>query len=162
MEAGEGAVDVSVASAPDGFNMNPASLTVEEGASQEVEVVFTPIEARAYSGSLTLAYEGLQASIEVTGEGEIVTSLDNDRIKEEDINLFPNPASEYLTIDLSALPSRPLDIQIINPLGNEVLSRQGYESRQLTLNVADYKSGMYLAIITDGKSIARKKIMIKK
>ena len=160
----DGDVDltVSVNSLPEGFTASSQSLAITQGNSAELTLTFTPIEVKSYDGPMVLSFEGLQETVGLMGEGMIITSIDEDVLRTESIKVFPNPASEQVTIDLSELPARALDIQILNPVGHAVFNRDAYQSDSLQLNVSSYRNGLYILTFTDGKSVVRKKLMIKK
>ncbi len=159
---GEVAVEVVIANAPADFSVTPGSVILIAGESKQVNVNFTPTREATYSGNLIFAYEGQQVSMPVSGIGAIVTGVDDTFIDSSEIKLYPNPAREILNIDLSQVNAAKLDITIVNAAGARVYGIKEYRDKQLSINVSDYNNGMYIMQFTDGKSVARKKVIIRK
>ncbi|NVJ47468.1 MAG: Ig-like domain-containing protein, partial [Cytophagia bacterium] len=110
---GDVATEVRIISSSQGFSVTPGSVQVNPGETKNITAVFRPREARVYSGVVVFNYDITDnikdnvLEIGLTGEGVIVTGLDNGQISEEQINVFPNPASTSITIDLSELHGMP-------------------------------------------------------
>lgn len=72
------------------------------------------------------------------------------------INLFPNPASGHVTIDMANntddITRKEARIEIQNAIGQTVLTAtKEAAQKQLTLNTGNLPQGLYIATITDGK-----------
>uniref|UniRef100_UPI00273D8151 T9SS type A sorting domain-containing protein n=1 Tax=Roseivirga thermotolerans TaxID=1758176 RepID=UPI00273D8151 len=100
--------------------------------------------------------------VNLTGEGVIVTSIDKGQINEEQIRVFPNPANSYVTIDLSELSGQPLNIRMIDPTGVNKFEKQGYTQPELSIDVTNFESGLYIIQFSNERSLVRKKVLIKK
>jgi hypothetical protein len=74
----------------------------------------------------------------------------NDLVKKVDVELYPNPASDQVTIDYTAFTvSGQATLKLINSLGQELLTQPILQSRT-TLNVSELPSGgLYHIIITN-------------
>ena len=103
-----------------------------------------------------------------TGGGS--TSTDNDStstgggdsyiatvLADEDIELYPNPADEVLNIRSDY---NITEIEVIDAM-NRVIERWELNSRELTLDVASYKSGTYFIIIKTDKGSLTKKFIVR-
>ncbi len=159
---GEVEVEAVIVSTPAGFSVAPASVILAAGESRQVNVSFTPAEETSYSGDLVFSYAGLQVTHPVAGIGAIVTSIDDQWFDADDVKLYPNPASDILKVDLSGIQAQRLTITLINPAGTTVFGLQDYGKKELSLDVRGYDNGLYIMLFTDGKSVVRKKVMIKK
>ncbi len=159
---GEVEVEAVIVSTPAGFSVAPASVILAAGESRQVNVSFTPAEEISYSGDLVFSYAGLQVTHPVAGIGAIVTGIDDQWFDADDVKLYPNPASDILKVDLSGIQAQRLTITLINPAGSTVFGLQDYEKKELSLDVRGYDNGLYIMLFTDGKSVVRKKVMIKK
>lgn len=74
------------------------------------------------------------------------------------INVFPNPAKDYITIT-SASPIT--NIRITNYVGQEVFNNRINKSTIQKINTGNFKPGIYLIeVATDGK-VLTKKIIIR-
>ncbi|MBK6285935.1 MAG: T9SS type A sorting domain-containing protein [Draconibacterium sp.] len=67
----------------------------------------------------------------------------NDMFDNLKIDMYPNPASNNVTIRFSALPAEGTQIKLMDILGNEILSHV-VQNTQETLNIQDLPVGMYL------------------
>ena len=147
---------------PNGFVGLVTGLFINPGESKVVTLGFMPTEAKVYTGTISFITNAGTVSMTVSGEGAIITGVDDGFIDAEEINLFPNPAQDILNIDLSELGSRALDISIINVSGTSVFTKAKVTEKSLRLNVSDYTNGLYIVQFTDGISVVRKKVMIKR
>ncbi|MFY0591765.1 Ig-like domain-containing protein [Roseivirga sp.] len=159
---GEKSVEIRATSLPAGFSVTPASVILAVGATTNISINFTPQEARQYSGTITFNYEGRDVSASVTGEGVIVTSIDNGSIVEERIGIYPNPATDRLTIDLSEAGVGKLNIEVVNASGTRMFNLNDYTKQRLILNVSSYEQGVYVLSFSSGKSVVRKKLLIRR
>ena len=85
---------------------------------------------------------------------DISLSVQETRIKPDNIRIYPNPASDYLVIESST----PIDnISILDLLGRPVLSEQP-NSKQL--DIRDIPAGIYILILRSGREYWRGRIII--
>ncbi|WP_288342537.1 Calx-beta domain-containing protein [uncultured Roseivirga sp.] len=165
---GDAATEVRVINSTQGFSINPGSVQLNPGDIKNITAVFRPTEAKVYNGVVVFNYDitdNIQDNVlevGLSGEGVIVTGVDNGQISEEQINVFPNPASNYVTIDLSELNGMPLNIQMINPTGVSKLEKEGYDKPELTIDVTNFESGLYIIQFSNERSLVRKKVLIRK
>jgi hypothetical protein len=87
----------------------------------------------------------------VTSVNEISTS--------DGINLFPNPASENLTIE-STVSFEKKYLTIYNAFGSEVL-KQNFSSERHSVDISGWAEGIYIAEIRNEKGIVRKQFIKK-
>ncbi|MCE7996902.1 MAG: T9SS type A sorting domain-containing protein, partial [Roseivirga sp.] len=80
----------------------------------------------------------------------------------EEISVYPNPANEILTLDLSELSAEAVDIYMYDAAGLPVFRQEAYKKKTLKVDVSDYNSGLYIVQLYDGHKIIRKKVMVKK
>ena len=76
---------------------------------------------------------------------------------ESNINIYPNPANDHITIDCGNLDNlEGWNIKIINILGQEVLSQPMDNDK---INVSELSKGVYIIRISDGVNQADKKFI---
>lgn len=160
VNSGDADIEVTDIAAPEGFSVATTSLTVAVGASANVEVTFSPTEAKTYTGQLVMTSNAGQTNIDVTGIGTVVTSIDDDVIADSDISLYPNPASTTVVIDLTDVVYLRPDIAILTTSGVSKFQRESVTDTKLTLDVGQYNAGAYLVRIATSKGIVVKKLMI--
>jgi hypothetical protein len=89
-----------------------------------------------------------------------VSELNNDQIK---VNIFPNPSTDFIAIQLLGLNSENLDIELLDVTGkivNKTTLNQG--ATNTYLDTKTLYSGNYLVRIIGSKGVTTKKIMISK
>lgn len=65
------------------------------------------------------------------------------------IEIFPNPASNYLNIDLGIENQNLNKVSIYNSIGQIILT---HNNALLNINIEELKSGLYFVIVQDGKN----------
>jgi para-nitrobenzyl esterase len=91
----------------------------------------------------------------------ISTGIVNEGIAENQIDIFPNPAHNLFTIDLSKLSSQQNRVEMYSSIGQRVLNNEKVISSRLDVDVAALTPGLYTIRIytTDGKVMSRKLII---
>ena len=90
------------------------------------------------------------------------SSLDNQNfIKDNQISLYPNPAKEFLNINLGNLTLDKVSFTLVDINGRNVIATQLNTQNQLErISVASIPKGIYLAVIeTDSKRITKKVVI---
>lgn len=117
-----------------------------------------------YTGPITISQsatlyaraeaEGMMPSAKVNAAYIITTGIDE--MEQLDIPLYPNPATEFVTLNLSAVDARK--VEILTSSGQMVFSTEnpGYE---MNIYVKEYKKGLYLVRVHTSKGIIVKKLM---
>ena len=159
---GDTDVEVTSIALPDGYTANKTAFTVAVGASTDVEITFSPSEAKTYAGDMVITSTVGETRVNITGEGTIITAIDDDIIESKDVSLYPNPAQYMVTIDLSKLPQVQPNLAILDMNGNAVWQKEKVQERQVEVNVSSYPAGTYLIRIASEKGNAVKKLIIIK
>lgn len=79
--------------------------------------------------------------------------------KEIEFNLYPNPVSNFLKIDLSNSFKTITSIEIINSLG-QIIERKSDIQSVLTINVSNYAKGLYFIKVNSINTSSIKKVII--
>jgi len=90
------------------------------------------------------------------------SSLDNQNfIKDHQISFYPNPAKEFLNINLGNLTLDKVSFTLVDINGRNVIATQLNTQNQLErISVASIPKGIYLAVIeTDSKRITKKVVI---
>lgn len=85
---------------------------------------------------------------------------------ENNINVYPNPATDIVNIDINAISNNNVTIQVINTLGQVVLSNVDINltagANAVQLNVSQLEAGIHIVSITSGNQVITKTISIVK
>ncbi len=105
--------------------------------------------AAGNAGTAILTMDNLKVGACVTAT---TTAIDNSLI-----SVYPNPAKEQITIDLSSL-NNPADasVKIMNSNGMLV-----YEGNATTINTSSFNKGIYLVQVSEGNKVSNKKVVIE-
>ncbi len=87
-------------------------------------------------------------------------------IESADVSVFPNPASEFVSVKFEVLSANEISLEMYDMLGQQVrIQKLGYinkGSHTAELSVGDLESGMYLFIINTGNSQIANKVRVVK
>ena len=97
---------------------------------------------------------------------EPATGIDDEFIADTDLNIYPNPVSTQLTIDIQNRENQNLRVELYNVLGKKVTDvyNQAVSSENVTVryDVSELKEGLYFISITNGESRVTRKIQVVK
>ncbi|MCE7996431.1 MAG: T9SS type A sorting domain-containing protein, partial [Roseivirga sp.] len=159
---GDAAMSVTSILYPTAFGGPVSGINIAAASSQVVTMTFTPTVAQLYTGDITIVTNGGTGILAVSADGAIITGTDDGLLTAEAINIYPNPASDVVTVDLSEFNGRPLDIQLFDLSGTKTFGVADFREATLKLDIKAYQQGIYLMYFTDGKSTVQKKFMIRK
>ncbi len=95
---------------------------------------------------------------------ESTTGVDELAIAADDVNVFPNPASQFINIQYSLVSDSEVTINVVDVLGNVVQSTQSSAPSDLVQNhrleLNDLQNGLYFVSIQAGSSQVVKKIQV--
>lgn len=79
-----------------------------------------------------------------------LTAANDTKIK---VEVFPNPTTNFLTVDLSKLSLKEPKIEIRNIIGSKMVARtENLGQKQYRVDVQDYPRGYYLVLVRDDKT----------
>ena len=82
------------------------------------------------------------------------------------VNIYPNPTNDLLTLEINLQEKSLVEIRIIDMLGKQILSQNGYYSvgsNEILINTNNLKSGVYMYLITvNNVKVTSKKLIINK
>ncbi len=110
----------------------------------------------------TEGWEGLRSNAVNYGGGLLNCVLGLEDIALENIALYPNPASNEVTIAFNNALPEALRVSVTNSLGQELqrVNETPNGSNRISLNVSNYKTGLYfITIKSEGISITKKLII---
>ena len=94
------------------------------------------------------AFLPLSAQDEDSGSSTSGLSLNRNTVE-----LFPNPASDFITLTLADSESQGVEIDIYNIIGNKLrIEVEELDKRQYKIPVKDLAPGYYLVVLKDSRS----------
>lgn len=140
-------------------------FTFIPGATQEVD--FAYVYGRANSGGNWASVTVMKNRIDsvrnkfntiITGYGcsgnTGINNLSNNII----VNIYPNPTNKNITIDYKTL-SKKYNIKIYNASGTLIKNIDLVNSFETIINISDFKNGIYLLNVYDGKNFVSKRFI---
>ena len=68
-------------------------------------------------------------------------------------SLFPNPASDEITLEMKNLPQKNASLVIYNLAGEKIYTEK-ISSRKMAVNISSFANGMYVCVVTDGNGFS--------
>ncbi len=89
---------------------------------------------------------------------DIGVSTSNTFIKDNALSIYPNPAKDFIVF--SKWIDEKLKVEIIDVTG-KIVASEYLNSKNTTLNTADFTNGIYLVKVENGTHITYHKLIIK-
>lgn len=162
VNSGETDLNLSINSTNQVFEISESNLSLSIGETKTITVKFKPTDVQTYEGNLALEDGAFNNTIVLVGNGAIITSADNGVITKQDVLVYPNPASEQLTIDLSPFgPVKPR-IGFYDTDGKRLYYLAEPQQDEVVIDVSNMTDGMYLLRLDSEDQALIKKVLIKK
>ncbi len=101
------------------------------------------------------------ALMEVETADEIDTKISTIGATKAEIKIYPNPASDYLNIDLMDRVSEITKIEIYNSMGQRVQTINSIESSMIRFDITNLENGIYFVRFESTQENMESKIFIK-
>ncbi|MEO9952856.1 T9SS type A sorting domain-containing protein [Nonlabens sp.] len=93
----------------------------------------------------------------LTAVSRSTLSIEEDLLVNNEIKLFPNPATDVINVSSSILTVNNLKLVDLN---GRVVMEKSIQNENSSLNVSDVASGIYLLNVTTGDTISTKRVII--
>ncbi len=105
----------------------------------------------------------LVASVSLYAQSSSRPALPQPAPGDKIVNLYPNPATSYITFDLQKTPDRSLSLEIFSFLGKKMTEIKNINSKN-TIDLTDYNRGLYMYQLVDasGKIVESGKFQVTK
>lgn len=144
------------------FNQIFASVSIDGGQSfigttlisdTSITGTFTSVDVAYAKGIFHFTWRSSSAVYYRAMNFAEVTSVNETTIAEKEINLFPNPSKNYITIE----SNKPIISYSIYDINGKLIQQENYPSNRIS--VSNLQEGIYFLIILDGENVIRKKIV---
>lgn len=117
--------------------------------------------ASVASGLVTARSNGLTSFSDFAiGIANADISLSNPKIQEQQLAIYPNPASEQLNFSFQSILSN-VNVKIISTTGQTVLEKQNVSGNRFSLDISTLSIGTYIIQVKDENSISSSKFVKK-
>jgi len=159
---GELAVEIIGVQLPQGFSIAEQFDAVAVGETQQLQIAFKPSEDRNYQGQLLIITNIGGYTVDLIGTGDqIVTDIDENPFENSQLEVYPNPTSNLVNLDLSTIPLRVQQIEISDLKGRVVFSTVRGNLDMMQIQVGNYENGVYLISLIHDSHVLSKKIIIR-
>jgi hypothetical protein len=94
---------------------------------------------------------------------EVLASIKTNNDPKVKVEVFPNPTSDFLTIDLSKLDLKKPNIEIRNIIGSKMsMIKEDAGDKKIRVDVTSYPRGYYLVLVKDDQSKFQQTIRFSK
>jgi hypothetical protein len=80
--------------------------------------------------------------------------------KKDAVKIYPNPASDQITIAFDETPAQPFAIEITDCLGKKIYSRSFQAENFATINIASFSKGFYFLTVVSQQQRQTQKIIV--
>lgn len=95
----------------------------------------------------------------------MVTGIETQNNQDENLSIFPNPASNFVTIQLDKVEEENVQIKILDVLGQTVIENREYTNSgkfEKRLDLTDLSDGIYLIVVRVGEKNISRKIVVQR
>ena len=76
--------------------------------------------------------------------------------------IYPNPVRDILTLDLSSIQNKRVEVQLLNIVGEVIYSTKELTEGMLKIDVSFYQQGYYLvSMVVEGGRVVRKVLITR-
>jgi hypothetical protein len=150
---------VLVASSPTLICAGQAATLTASGATSYVWNTTSTLTAIVVSPTVTTNYtvtgnsNGCSKTATVSQNVSPCTGINSFVSTTSEINIFPNPSTGVLNIDLKSVSSENINIQIVNSIGAVVLSSSAKSNETKTVSIQNLANGIYFVKVLEGNSV---------
>ena len=142
------------------WEITPTTFSYFSGMDASTKAPVIVLNAKGnYSVRLTLSYTDTIMSLYQADYFEVLSSVGLNSLDQTNlIKLFPNPASNYLNLQLRQLAANAeIKVSLYNVLGQEIKHEQvKYNGQGFGLNLTDLTAGVYvIKVEAQGKVFTR-------
>jgi len=113
------------------------------------------------NGHYYLIAENNNACLLKSFSQHLIVSKIDDIMNESDVNFYPNPASDFISININILDKPNCELRIYNNNGGLVKAER-IEQNQQKINIKDLRNGMYLLVIKSNDFLKSLKLIIQR
>lgn len=99
-----------------------------------------------------------------TSDKKLVGADDMSELELLDLSFYPNPSDGRFDLNIKTKKDRPIQINVVDSAGNEVLNRVGIPEKgayRLTIDLSHEDKGTYVLKMVQGKEALAKRIVLK-
>lgn len=151
------------------YSLSDHNLLIPAG-SQTATAIITAVDDLINEGDENIVvtidrvtngtFDGAPLTITISDDDQVVVSIDEDQLASK-LKLRPNPAQSLLHIDLPTSSTPWTQVAIANSNGTSELTAIPLAGeKQMTLDVSQLRSGIYILLVQNEEVLLRKKVMI--
>ncbi len=144
--------------APQGANPIAYNIYLNNNQNPEATVTgtsytFHDLPAESYAVGVSAVYNSGESAAEVVS---FTITIDVEGMNADDISVFPNPATDYVVLDLEGSAK----VEIFNTVGAIVKSIESYNGGN-EINIESLEAGAYFFRLTNNENTSIQKVIVK-
>lgn len=105
----------------------------------------------------------MMVSVFANAQQQTLANIQTNNDPKVKVEVFPNPTSDFLTIDLSKLDLKKPNIEIRNIIGSKMsMTKEDAGDKKIRVDVTSYPRGYYLVLVKDDQSKFQQTIRFSK
>jgi hypothetical protein len=148
--------------------VNPVKTTgiINQGAAPTQNMVFRcvfyPADYRGFAGHTLTAGSIIENSNSVSDACNLTLSYSENLMPENSVQIYPNPASQFLNIDMDVNLDSEIKIEVSDISGRVIHNHSKLDcSNHYMIDVSNYPKGIYFVNILSNKNSLTRKIVIE-
>lgn len=151
------------------FIMSSGPFLLDAGKMQEIEYAIVTSFDSSVVGDNLIALKKLQTDIQKINTFYNLTTKPNclnpitigvnEILKQNDFSIFPNPATESITIKINTEGISKISYEIIDVLGKTIIKNEVTDLTNININISNIKSGVYFIKLQVNNSTVTKKFV---
>lgn len=165
--ADDGIADTPQQGSSSQFVCDPKRNSCQEASGADLPDMFENFmdyAAEDCSNSFTVQQIAIMRSVlENERSGLVQTSTTNtsDPLAAASLRVYPNPASDRLTIEAPQLTTTPYSLRLLDMQGRTLRTLRGIESNRIELPLTDLPAGLYSLIVQQGSHQLTQRIVLQ-
>jgi hypothetical protein len=148
--------------------VNPVKTTgiINQGAAPTQNMVFRcahyPADYRGFAGHTLTAGNIIENSNSISDACNLTLSYSENLMPENSVQIYPNPASQFLNIDMDVNLDSEIKIEVSDISGRVIHNHSKLDcSNHYMIDVSNYPKGIYFVNILSNKNSLTRKIVIE-
>jgi len=97
--------------------------------------------------------------VRLVRDAESTTGLNERKMQKDYFKVYPNPATDLITVELTGETIENVSIQVLNVVGEVIYSRKLKTEGKVSLQLNEYQKGVYFIKVRNGRKVSSKKFI---
>lgn len=144
------------------YVVNTSTVYIMAGSTTACNIIVEPGATIVNQSTLTLNTSSCSAITTPSANCSITTGVAENKLNSGKLNVYPNPASNNISIESNSGSFNDAEITIINLLGATVYNKTAVSGKKIQLELNTLESGVYYLSVNSNEIKEVRKIIITK